>query len=184
MGVTFQMTGFAELVQNLSTLGPRVYNRAVRTGLDKGSRSTVKRSRSLCRKRMTQVRRLNRKGAQMRERTGALEKSMGVRLTENRKRLTASAVIGPRQGFVIAYDRRTGKVLSGKGKTFRANRARFKIVHDPSKIGHLVELGHGGPHPAPAYPFLRPAWDAGKFDMLRSLEREMTVAVDSEGREK
>jgi HK97 gp10 family phage protein len=24
---------------------------------------------------------------------------------------------------------------------------------------HLVEYGHGGPHPAPAHPFVRPAWD-------------------------
>ena len=24
---------------------------------------------------------------------------------------------------------------------------------------HLVEFGHGGPHPAPPHPFIRPAWD-------------------------
>ncbi len=27
---------------------------------------------------------------------------------------------------------------------------------------HLVEFGHGGPHPAPAHPFFRPAWDSTK----------------------
>jgi len=24
---------------------------------------------------------------------------------------------------------------------------------------HLVEFGHGGPHPAPPHPFVRPSWD-------------------------
>jgi HK97 gp10 family phage protein len=29
----------------------------------------------------------------------------------------------------------------------------------PGNIFHLVEFGHGGPHPAPPHPILRPAYD-------------------------
>lgn len=31
---------------------------------------------------------------------------------------------------------------------------------------HLVELGHGGPHPAPAHPFLRPAFAMFRRDAV------------------
>ena len=40
---------------------------------------------------------------------------------------------------------------------------------------HLVENGHGGPHPAPPHPFMRPAFDAEKdtaYDAVRDTLRE------------
>ena len=30
---------------------------------------------------------------------------------------------------------------------------------EAAKYAHLVEFGHGGPHPAPPHPFMRPAYD-------------------------
>ncbi len=54
-----------------------------------------------------------------------------------------------------------------------------KKYADPTKYGKLVEKGHGGPHPAKAYPFLVPALnevqrgfngDAGE-KILRGIER-------------
>lgn len=35
---------------------------------------------------------------------------------------------------------------------------------------HLVEFGHGGPHPAPAYPFLRPAIAAARSRVVAIIE--------------
>lgn len=36
---------------------------------------------------------------------------------------------------------------------------------------HLVEFGHGGPHPAPAHPFVRPAWDSVKASVMEKIQQ-------------
>lgn len=38
---------------------------------------------------------------------------------------------------------------------------------------HLVEFGHGGPHPAPAHPYLRPAFDAVKRAAVAMVGKEI-----------
>ncbi len=81
-------------------------------------------------------------GAPSRRRTGTLKKSLGIKMTTTR-RGTVLGVIGPRRGF------KTQVGTTGKGKP---------IYEDPANIAHLVEFGHGGPHPAPPHPFMRPAW--------------------------
>lgn len=43
---------------------------------------------------------------------------------------------------------------------------------------HLVEYGHGGPHPAPAHPFVRPAWDGMKEQVKRNIELGLKKAVE------
>lgn len=68
-------------------------------------------------------------------RTGQLKKSLGFR--PRTYKTGVFAVIGPRGGF---------QTVGGDGRK-----------HDPKKIAHLVEMGHGGPHAAEAKPFLRPA---------------------------
>lgn len=53
-----------------------------------------------------------------------------------------------------AFSDKTG-TLRNAGKVIEEGevvKVRFKAPH-----AHLVEFGHGGPHPAPAHPFLRPA---------------------------
>jgi len=58
------------------------------------------------------------------------------------------------------------------GKVF-VNRKVEGIVdgkkHVPGNIAHLVEFGHGGKSPAPAYPFLRTALGSRKSDALKAL---------------
>jgi hypothetical protein len=53
--------------------------------------------------------------------------------------------------------------------------------------GHLVEFGHGGPHPAPAHPFVRPVVDSFKSaysgmvaTMLREKFGKMTGSFTSQ----
>ena len=46
-------------------------------------------------------------------------------------------------------------------KSIRAKKSKFEdggaIVQSGAQHSHLVEFGHGGPHPAPPHPYLRPA---------------------------
>jgi len=43
---------------------------------------------------------------------------------------------------------------------------------------HLVEYGHGGPHPAPAHPFLRPAWDWNKDRVQIQVINDLQAKLD------
>lgn len=47
------------------------------------------------------------------------------------------------------------------------------VVYQSSKpqLTHLLELGHGGRSPAPAHPHISPAYQQGKTEMLRELNR-------------
>ncbi len=74
--------------------------------------------------------------------TDNLKKSIG-RKTKTYPSGVVVGVVGPRKGFKI---------------TVGSNKDGTPIFYDPAFIAHLVEMGHGGPHPAPAHPFLRPAY--------------------------
>lgn len=56
----------------------------------------------------------------------------------------------------VFVDRKTKSTIDGK-------------LHIPGMIAHLVEFGHGGPAPAPAHPFMRPALDNKKKQALSSI---------------
>lgn len=43
---------------------------------------------------------------------------------------------------------------------------------------HLVEYGHGGPHPAPAHPFFRPAVDEMMPKVQRNIEQGLKKTVE------
>lgn len=49
-------------------------------------------------------------------------------------------------------------------KRIKAKKSRYEfggwIVEARAPHAHLVEFGHGGPNPAPAHPFLRPALES------------------------
>lgn len=102
--------------------------------------------------------------------TGQLKRSLGASLN----RRTGEARVGIRRGFSIAIAGTGGSALRSKG-------AR---LHVPTKIGHLVEFGHGGPHPAGEKRFMRPAYqsEAGPFlERCRRagqrIEQQMAVSV-------
>lgn len=91
---------------------------------------------------------------------GILKKSIGQKTYMTRN--VAVAIIGPRKGF------RTQIGVGRKGQP---------IFEDPAKIAHLVEFGHAGPKPAPPYPFMRPAWDAVKFEVRPILTQEVDAEI-------
>jgi len=43
---------------------------------------------------------------------------------------------------------------------------------------HLVEFGHGGPHPAPPYPFFRPAVDENENKVYKDVEDGIKKLVE------
>ncbi len=44
-----------------------------------------------------------------------------------------------------------------------------------------VEFGHGGPHPAPPHPFVRPAFDAKAEEAYEELKKLLNEALDRRG---
>jgi hypothetical protein len=89
---------------------------------------------------------------------GLYKKSLGKKVKAYRNGMTVVAVIGPRLGFKRPMGiRKRGK---HKGEAF---------YQDPANIAHLVEYGHGGPAPAPAYPHLRPAVDCNKEAVMEDI---------------
>ena len=49
---------------------------------------------------------------------------------------------------------------------------RKREFHFPGNVAHLVEFGHGGPSPAPAHPFLRPALVENSARILAAMSAE------------
>jgi hypothetical protein len=61
----------------------------------------------------------------------------------------------------------------------RKNRPGRK--HRPSKIAHLIEEGHAGPHPAPAHPFMRPGYEAKKGEVFAVIAEDVARGVEKYG---
>jgi hypothetical protein len=80
-------------------------------------------------------------------------------------------IVGPDRNVVGSYGvRKRGKHV---GQT---------IKHRPAFISHLVDKGHGGPHPAPAHEFRDPAWRETK-DKAEQIVKDKTIAtLEAEGR--
>jgi len=64
---------------------------------------------------------------------------------------------------------RTGKVKGGQ----RGKRITVGIHHDDNAayFSNPVEFGHGGPAPAPAHPFVRPAFDVRSDEAYEEIKR-------------
>lgn len=101
-------------------------------------------------------------------RTGQLRLSIGSKVETYGDGIVV-ALIGPRRGFRIQVGTRTRDGKKGK--------AGDPIYHDPANVAHLVEYGHKGPSPAPAYPFMRPAWEQNKSAIERIYRDEINAGI-------
>ncbi len=137
-----RLEGDAELVRKLNALPVKLQKKHSRTALSKAARRLVRAAKT-----------------RIPKRTGALKKSLGVKLKTYKS--TVLAVIGPRSGFKTEVD----------GKT-----------HDPKRIAHLIEFGHGGPHAAEAHPFLRPAFDSTLKSNITLIADELRRALSQEAK--
>ena len=50
-----------------------------------------------------------------------------------------------------------------------------------ARYANPVEHGHGGPHPAPPHPFVRPAFDAKAEEAYEELKKLLNEALDKRG---
>lgn len=64
-------------------------------------------------------------------------------------------------------------------RVMQRRKIRFLRIN-PDKYAHLVEYGHGGPSPAAAHPFLRPARDRNRVPAANAIAakaRERLIVV-------
>ena len=50
-----------------------------------------------------------------------------------------------------------------------------------ARYANPVEHGHGGPHPAPPHPFVRPAFDARAEEAYEEMKKLLNEALDKRG---
>jgi HK97 gp10 family phage protein len=95
------------------------------------------------------------------DKTGILRESLGLKI--GGKGNGVWAAVGPRRSFKRRFDRKLRKriTLTNLWRRKRAQQFGFEMAI-PTKYAHLVEHGHGGPHPAGAHPFMQSAVDATK----------------------
>jgi len=115
-------------------------------------------------------------------RYGILKRSLGAKTKVYRQKGVIFTAVGARIGFHVSVGSEVKlKVGRGTDGKFAARGVKKTTgVISPVKYAHLVELGHGGPHPAPPHPFLRPAFDANKGRMLETLKAELAAGIARE----
>ena len=74
---------------------------------------------------------------------------------------------------------RIGKAVKHRGGGYSVTVG----VHRGDGAGYSVpvEFGHGGPHPAPAHPFVRPAFDARVDEAYEKVKQMLITALEARG---
>ena len=156
--------GDAELMQLISSLPERTLT-AVAGGMKKGAGPIISAAKSNIK---------DRHGLAL----GSLRKSIGVRAVKvDKRKMQVVMFIGPRG----AGKQRQWYLATGsydKKGVFR----RIKRDHKPIYIAHLIEFGHriaitGGY--VRARPFLRPAVDANRTNMLNEMKAALKKEIEN-----
>ena len=85
--------------------------------------------------------------------------------------------------------RRTGTLLRSIriGRVVKKRSGGYRVtvgIHRKdggAAYGNPVEFGHGGPHPAPPHPFVRPAFDAKADEAYEKVKEQLRQTLDSRG---
>ena len=85
--------------------------------------------------------------------------------------------------------RRTGTLLRSIkiGRVVKKRSGGYRVtvgIHrkdSGAAYGNPVEFGHGGPHPAPPHPFVRPAFDAKADEAYEKVKEQLKEALDHRG---
>ncbi len=96
------------------------------------------------------------------DRTKALRKSQGQKIKTYAD--SAVAVVGARGNYRTTWTSASGRVYPVR----------------PVFYDHLVEMGHGGPRPARAFPHLKPAWEASKAECATIMEKTLAEELYKE----
>jgi HK97 gp10 family phage protein len=146
-----RITGVQEVLSRLDGVKRSLRNRILKGACRKAARPVAKAARAKLDENESVV-------------TGALRRSIGVKVGVS-KRGVAYAVIGPRRK--TKRDKYGNVSLTAFGRAEKRRVEKGQATDDPAYYAHLVEYGHGGPHPAPPKPFLRPAYDETRSEVRR-----------------
>ncbi len=166
--VTSEITGLADLLATLHGLKRGVRNRVLRPAIDKAVRIVAKRVKTLAPvAAQTYARRQSAKeqGLSAAKLNGIVKKAITSKVIVTRAGLVIGKV-GAKKGIKV----RIGTVTRGKNKG-------QPIMQSPSRILHLIEKGHGGPHPAPAHSFLRKGFDESKGEAAAAFQAAAAAGI-------
>ena len=96
-------------------------------------------------------------------------------------RMLHNASTDPKRRSGTLYNSiRIGRVVKKRSGGYRVTVG----VHGAAggaKYSSPVEFGHGGPHPAPPHPFIRPAFDGGVDEAYEKAKQLLGQALDARG---
>lgn len=157
-----KVDGLDPLLAFLDGVKRSVRNKWFRRGLTKGARVIAKSAKA-------KLKPAKDADGKTIAREGLLKKSITIKVVVDDSKKKAFGIIGPKQGMKTQIGTRT--------RDGKKSKAGDPIFEDPAKIAHLVEYGHGGPHPAPPHPFMRPAWDENKAAAQAAIADEITRGI-------
>ncbi|HYM22022.1 MAG TPA: hypothetical protein VEU08_02400 [Vicinamibacterales bacterium] len=92
-----------------------------------------------------------------------------IRWTVSKTTTVAKVGIGPRE--VIPLGARFERTRKGTNYNVIIGSRDASGTETPTHIAHLLEFGHGGPHPAPPYPFLIPSVEGERENHLQRVRQ-------------
>lgn len=181
---SIDLIGDKALMRALTDLGPRIERKVVNKAVTAGAKILIP------------VAKANaiRGGGMPSKQLGNLRRSIGMRRARKRRPGSYLIVVGPRSQRRVARQISSVKTRRTRMKVASARESKaiiaamgksktpgIKIVN-PGKYAHLVEDGHAGKHPAPAHPFMRPAFESQKYRILSTIQAKLWSGVREEAR--
>ena len=154
---TFTVTGLKELFEKLKELPDKLVNRSI-----------VRVNKEVMTSMLDRAIELAPVGV-----TGKLRESLGIKTKVYKRQGRVFTIIGPTLGHAVLIP---GKYVPNHSASFWSGRTMTAHWHDPVRIAHLVERGHGGPKPAGAHSFL----GAAARSQLSLIEPRYAAAMRTE----
>jgi len=108
---------------------------------------------------------------------------MGKALEDGAEIIRAEAEANaPYDGSSMGHHLKDNIKLSDVKRRGSSTEIQVGIDYKKVKHGHLVEFGHGGPKPAPAHPFMRPAFDTKKGEALHAIRETLRRLIEGAAR--
>ena len=154
-GARLTLTGTGDLEKLLEELPRRVIKKGLRQAMSAAGQPILKQARR-----------------DAPRKSGLLKKSLQKKVKAY-KSGNVAVIIGAAWGY-------TGWVVNIKLRKRAKPTKLHRDNQNPGNYSHLVEQGHGGPRPAPAHAFLKPAYEANKARALSIATRKLTDVLESE----
>ncbi len=101
----------------------------------------------------------------------------GAQIIAEDMRVRAPALSGKMKGAINVGPPKN----TSRGRTVTAGIHRRDFQGEEDYYPSFVEYGHGGPHPAPPHPFIRPAYDAKKDEAWAAVKQAVIDELNAKG---